>query len=439
MNAKERRRAPKAERGGDDHRPIVSVLRALGLYVLLPYLLACLVYWIANPLLEHALPPLGVVCKTDGEPGHGAATAEARGLLERQTPRLLLPYFGAAHVAPTVKSVAQACGFTAPKSSASNQEKESHEAAMQALSARLKDYGSDTAFVLRRILNGEIQFATFWIFWLGMVSFLTLRRRARLQERLDLSAVVDQAQPAGDLGILQLGKQVARTFANNLNTFAEKNRGNDPWGLQTAILTSIKLGNETGMVRDVLDEFRSQIDDIAGELDARHNIIRYSNWAIPSIGFLGTVWGIGASLASAHEVMESSGYEQVSAVQSLTGTLSVAFDTTMVALVLSIVLVACERVLGRKEHLVLSKAHDDLSPWRERLKHAPHDLDDAFERLREVIRKGLEGETERFTQKLGQLETKLSKAKVEIDTKLSKAQEDIATTLSDAYEEIRKF
>ncbi len=67
-------------------------------------------------------------------------------------------------------------------------------------------------------------------------------------------------------------------------------------------------------------------------LDARATAVRYVAWAIPSIGFVGTVRGIGLGLGRAAEAVETQ------AIHLVTEALGLAFDSTFVALLISLVL-----------------------------------------------------------------------------------------------------
>ena len=58
-------------------------------------------------------------------------------------------------------------------------------------------------------------------------------------------------------------------------------------------------------------------------------MIRYIGWAIPSIGFIGTVRGIGAALGEAHKAVEGD-------IAGVTLNLGVAFNSTFIALIISI-------------------------------------------------------------------------------------------------------
>jgi biopolymer transport protein ExbB/TolQ len=66
-------------------------------------------------------------------------------------------------------------------------------------------------------------------------------------------------------------------------------------------------------------------------LDSELSMIRYIVWAIPSIGFIGTVRGIGQALALAYQAMEGD-------ITGVTQSLGIAFNSTFVALLLSLVL-----------------------------------------------------------------------------------------------------
>jgi biopolymer transport protein ExbB/TolQ len=77
-------------------------------------------------------------------------------------------------------------------------------------------------------------------------------------------------------------------------------------------------------------------------------MIRYIAWAIPSIGFIGTVRGIGAALADAHEAISGN-------IAGVTASLGVAFNSTFIALLISIFIMFLSHQLTlQQERLVLS-------------------------------------------------------------------------------------
>ena len=89
----------------------------------------------------------------------------------------------------------------------------------------------------------------------------------------------------------------------------------------------------------------SSLELISHRVDLRYQLTRYFAWLIPTIGFIGTVVGIAATLG-----IVSGGKIDLGVLAS---TLSVAFDTTVVALVESAILVLGMSVVqGREERAV---------------------------------------------------------------------------------------
>lgn len=75
----------------------------------------------------------------------------------------------------------------------------------------------------------------------------------------------------------------------------------------------------------------SEVKAIASKNEAGNSMIRYLIWAIPSIGFIGTVRGIGEALAKADQALAGD-------ISGMTSSLGVAFNSTLVALFISIIL-----------------------------------------------------------------------------------------------------
>jgi MotA/TolQ/ExbB proton channel family len=93
----------------------------------------------------------------------------------------------------------------------------------------------------------------------------------------------------------------------------------------------------------------SNLDLIQHRIDLSYSLIRYIAWVIPTLGFIGTVVGIGAALAS----VPSSGEIKMS---DLAHQLAVGFDCTMVALVESAILVFILHMVQEKEELAINHA-----------------------------------------------------------------------------------
>jgi hypothetical protein len=82
------------------------------------------------------------------------------------------------------------------------------------------------------------------------------------------------------------------------------------------------------------------------EVDLRYNMLRYICWVIPSLGFIGTVIGIGSALEFAGDPKNKDATDLLTHV---TGLLAVSFEGTFLALVLASILVFLQNVIQSKE------------------------------------------------------------------------------------------
>jgi biopolymer transport protein ExbB/TolQ len=87
----------------------------------------------------------------------------------------------------------------------------------------------------------------------------------------------------------------------------------------------------TRSIRDSAETSRAVCDSEADRLDSGLAMIRYIAWAIPAIGFIGTVRHIGDALLQAHKAVTGD-------ITNVTSSLGIAFNATFVALSLTIVL-----------------------------------------------------------------------------------------------------
>lgn len=97
--------------------------------------------------------------------------------------------------------------------------------------------------------------------------------------------------------------------------------------------------------RDVADIVRTQGDVDLGRLVSSMATVHYLAWAIPAIGFLGTVRGLAGSLTLGGETKRAI----ASFIKEATGHLNIAFDCTLVALALSLVVMFLLHAVQREE------------------------------------------------------------------------------------------
>jgi biopolymer transport protein ExbB/TolQ len=173
-------------------------------------------------------------------------------------------------------------------------------------------------FVLIRDFEQEACFILmFWAFAImAYKAWLALRERSLLQR--DLLHVRE--------GVRILPED-AREYARSLQSLPERVRD---MLLPRVLLAALERFGSTRNVQDVSSVANSLCESENDRLESELAMIRYIAWAIPSIGFIGTVRGIGAALGEAHKAVEGD-------IIGVTENLGIAFNSTFVALMISIV------------------------------------------------------------------------------------------------------
>ena len=171
----------------------------------------------------------------------------------------------------------------------------------------LKDYEQESCFILM-----------FWsIAIMGFKGRNALRERALLQTK-----VVD----VGDgLSILP---EDTREYSRPIQALPEEEQ---TYLLPRAVMAALQRFSSTRNIQDVSEAVKTTCEAESDRLDSELSMVRYIAWAIPSIGFIGTVRGIGEALGQAYRAVEGD-------ISGVTASLGVAFNSTFVALVISILI-----------------------------------------------------------------------------------------------------
>ena len=101
--------------------------------------------------------------------------------------------------------------------------------------------------------------------------------------------------------------------------------------LPRTLINGLKRFITTRNVQDVSISTHNMVESEADRLESELSMIRYLAWAIPSIGFIGTVRGIGGALALANTAVTGD-------IGAVTANLGIAFNSTFIALLISIVI-----------------------------------------------------------------------------------------------------
>jgi biopolymer transport protein ExbB/TolQ len=120
----------------------------------------------------------------------------------------------------------------------------------------------------------------------------------------------------------------AKDYARQLEALPEEEKSSL---VARALQRTLDRFAATRSIRDSAETSRAVCDSEADRLDSGLAMIRYIAWAIPAIGFIGTVRHIGDALLQAHKAVTGD-------ITGVTSDLGIAFNATFVALLLTIIL-----------------------------------------------------------------------------------------------------
>lgn len=115
------------------------------------------------------------------------------------------------------------------------------------------------------------------------------------------------------------------------------------------LLAALHRFHATGSINDASSAVKERAEMTADQLDSSLSLIRYIAWAIPAIGFVGTVRGIGDSLNHAEEAIKGD-------ISSLTANLGLAFNSTFVGLMLCILLMWVLHIVQSQQETFIIEA-----------------------------------------------------------------------------------
>ena len=96
--------------------------------------------------------------------------------------------------------------------------------------------------------------------------------------------------------------------------------------LPRALMVALNRFGATRSVQDAAEAVRAECENELDRLDAQLSMVRFTAWAIPAVGFVGTVRGIGRALQEAQGAIHGD-------ISGVTLGLGVTFNATLTALV----------------------------------------------------------------------------------------------------------
>jgi biopolymer transport protein ExbB/TolQ len=180
------------------------------------------------------------------------------------------------------------------------------------------------------------------VFFLGLAE-LFIRWRVAARESAFLRAGFLPEDERTVLGADDLGP-IRRSVAGKF----DQEHGFLPSLINIAVLQF----QSSGSVEQAATVMNQQLELMSHRLDLRYGLVRFIAWVVPTLGFIGTVFSLGASLSEAGVPGKELNLKEVAR------TLGIGFDCTMVALSQSALLVFLLHLVQEREESALNRAGD---------------------------------------------------------------------------------
>jgi hypothetical protein len=191
---------------------------------------------------------------------------------------------------------------------------------------------------------------TYLAVWCGVLLVAKYRRLSQRQRILQLDLLPESIAP-----------RITVEACGPLLAYLQALPGIDPGDLLSRrISMALEYFRARGSVIETIDRLRLQSDRDEGTVDSSYTMLRAFIWAIPILGFIGTVLGIGQSVGGFSESVSAAADLEVmkDSIGVVTSGLGIAFDTTLLALVVSIFIMLPTSSLQKAEEDYLALVDD---------------------------------------------------------------------------------
>ena len=194
------------------------------------------------------------------------------------------------------------------------------------LTAQAEKSARGEAFVQDRsiyVIVRDYEQESCFILMIWAMAIMGYKGRGAFRERALLQK--DLVKVSHGLSVLP---EDSREYIRPIQALPEETLG---YLLPRALTVALQRFASTKNIQSVSESVKSICDTETDRLDSELSMVRYIAWAIPSIGFIGTVRGIGDALGQAYKAVQGD-------IAGVTESLGVAFNSTLVALVISIII-----------------------------------------------------------------------------------------------------
>jgi biopolymer transport protein ExbB/TolQ len=198
-------------------------------------------------------------------------------------------------------------------------------------------------FLERGPIPPGIVFLGFWCYSVLVLKQLVLYQEREALEENPLRAITEPITPSLASGVSGRIKSLLQRHPDSL------------YFRRIALALSTFQTQER--TRTVLEEVDNRAKADLEAVASSHVILKTFIWAIPILGFIGTVIGIGAAVeAFSESVGKAPDVEQVKqSIGGVTTGLAYAFDTTLVALLVSVAVMLPASIVQKREESLLAR------------------------------------------------------------------------------------
>ncbi|MBF0199909.1 MAG: MotA/TolQ/ExbB proton channel family protein [Desulfamplus sp.] len=199
--------------------------------------------------------------------------------------------------------------------------------------------------------RGIVPFVIVFFFWWSLAVLFIKWRKLVFQKRALTLMVVPQSRD------FELNQDSARDILSRMYGLVDDPRH---FVLLNRIERALANLHNIGMIADVSAVLHAQARNDEDQMESSYGLVKGFVWAIPVLGFIGTVLGLSRAIGNFGTVISSSdGLETLRvSLQAITSGLAVAFDTTLIALAGALCVQLIMVALKKKEEGFLDECND---------------------------------------------------------------------------------
>ena len=200
--------------------------------------------------------------------------------------------------------------------------------------------------------RGPVQYAiVLFTFWSGAIIFVKY-----FKLRLQRKALKIRLLPPEDPGFILTPDSTEQVLRNLFRAVDDP----DKFLLTKRIHNALANLRNIRRIGDVADVLATEADNDEGAMESSYTFLRGLLWAIPVLGFIGTVMGLSVALGSFWAVVSHADQmDQLrAALQKVTGGLATAFETTLVGLVAALLIHLLMISVKHREERFLDECRD---------------------------------------------------------------------------------